>query len=77
MLTVLGFERSKGEYQGFNFDNLKLYCESDVERDSLTGSAVETIKVPFANLDFTPKVGDVIKPVYNRFGKVEAIEIAD
>ena len=77
MLTVLGYERSKGEYQGFNFDNLKLYCESDVKRDSLTGSAVEVVKVPYANLDFDVQIGDVIKPIYNRFGKVEAIELAE
>lgn len=71
-MLVVGIQRSKGEYNGFKFDNYKLHClvpaSSDKEQE---GQLCEIVKVPVAMFEASKvTVGDEITPLYDKFGRL-------
>lgn len=78
-MIVVGQAQRKGEYQGQAYDNMMIYCLRSADTlKGENGQVCEIIKIK--TVDYDPnvcKIGNEIKPVYNRFGQVVDIELAD
>lgn len=69
--TVIGRQHKVGTYNGINFDNLVFSCVYDAdEKKGEVGKIAEVLKVKSSLLSVVPDVGDVISPVYDRFGHI-------
>lgn len=58
-------------------DGVTLFCT--YESDKVQGLAIDKISMSnkkLLELGYTPKLNDTIKVSYNRFGRVEAVEVA-
>ena len=87
-MLIVSVSRSKGNYQGSDYDNINFQCFCDVAPKSLlAGQAVETVKVKtdvvidcfgksVSSIDWNSLVGSEILPTYNKFGQVSAISIS-
>ena len=69
--TVIGRQHKVGIYNGINFDNLVFSCVYDAdEKKGEVGQIAVILKVKTSLLSVVPDVGDVISPVYDRFGHI-------
>lgn len=71
-MVVVGIQASKGEYNGVQYDNVKLHClvEADVSKGH-QGQLTEVVKIPKVLFDeSTVSIGDEITPLYDRYGRV-------
>ena len=69
--TVIGRQHKVGTYNGINFDNLVFSCVYDAdEKEGEVGQIAVILKVKSSLLSVVPDVGDVISPVYDRFGHI-------
>lgn len=65
----------KGEYNGQAYTNHRIYLDLEKIPNGGKGTTVEVVSVPgkidVSNLD----IGDYVRVIYNRFGRVEDIEL--
>lgn len=75
-MTVIGYARKRGEFDGKHYDNVNIYCTRPGEpSNDETGAICEVVKVKY---DLFPSVVDVgveIQPFYDKFGRVVDIRI--
>lgn len=63
----------KGNYNGFEYENRSIYCT--YQSDKVEGLATYRFNVP-ARIDISGlKIGSEINPSYNRYGKLEKLNI--
>lgn len=74
-MVVIGYERSKGTYQGFDYDNTKVYCvEAMKDGPDRDGEKAFILKVKTsAFVASGVRVGDSILCNYDRFGNVISV----
>lgn len=74
MLEVVGFARShfKPQDSGNEITGWNIYTQS--EDDNVTGVRTERFYLNDGKCDYVPALGDCIRVLYNRYGKVDAIE---
>lgn len=70
--NVIGKERKNGEYEGRSFDNMMIY--TTYADGKCEGLKVETFKIKTADCPAV-KLGQKVRPYYNKFGQVDYIEI--
>lgn len=63
-MKIVGFSFSKGNYEGYDYDNIIMHCLDTGD----IGSVVTTVKIKSADfydvfVDFVTKYGDKIPPV--------------
>lgn len=87
-MYILSAIRSKGNYQGNDYDNINFQCFSDVQpKGLLCGQAFEVVKVKtdividcfgksISSIDWAKIEGSALLPTYNKFGQVTAICIS-
>lgn len=76
-LTIVGLRRSDFDTaDGKHISGISLFCE--YTSDKIEGYGVEKIFITDQKLNgLTLGVGDVIVPVYNRFGKIASVRLVD
>lgn len=76
-MKVVGFVRSKGNYQGYDFDNFKVHCVYDVDQTSeRQGQLTTVVKVPTSIFNSQSVcIGDSVDFIYDRFGKVTGMSV--
>lgn len=81
MYKILGVQKSKGEYNGHNYDNIKFHCSCKVSNEHLVGEQVETISVTrvfyeeFIVLAFSELVGKSANIFFDKKGKVIVFDV--
>lgn len=87
-MVIVSVSRSKGNYQGTDYDNIIFQCFADIPPKSLlAGNAVETLKVKsedaidcfgksLKSIDWDSLIGAEILPVYNKYGQVVSFTIS-
>lgn len=71
-MIVVGIQASKGEFNGVQYNNVKLHCltPADVSKGH-QGQLCDVIKVPKVLFDESGvSIGDEISPKYDRYGRV-------
>ena len=81
MAKVIGIERKKGNYQGFDFDNYVCYCVSEVANtNEKKGSIVEIIKLKAKDVEklnpFT-WINKNLEVYYDKYQKPIHIHVTD
>lgn len=81
MLKVIGIERKKGTYQGFEFDNYVCHCVDDpVNSNDKKGTMTEIIKLKAKDVEklnpFT-WINKKIEIYYDKYQKPIHINISD
>lgn len=72
MYNVIGIGASKGEYKGFDYDNVILHCT--YETKGVNGTAVKSVKVKSRIFATCPcEVGDVVNFYYDQYKNVTHI----
>lgn len=73
MSKVIGYSKKHFEFDdGRSCDGFYLYLSE--ERRDTVGVATERVFVSNTKMDgYTPSVGDEIKVLYNRYGKVDSV----
>lgn len=76
-LTIVGLRRCDFDTaDGKHISGISLFCEYTT--DKIEGYGVEKIFITDQKLNgLTLGVGDVIEPVYNRFGKIASVRLVD
>lgn len=71
-MTIVGIERKTGEYKGYAYDNVSVYCEESMkESDDSSGIKTYSFKMKRALwLSCGCDVGDHVQVAYDRFGNV-------
>lgn len=64
---VVGFRKYEGEYEGKAYSGYFVHCIVDSHRNGFVGKECTEIKVK-SRFNYTPNVGDLIKPIYNQYG---------
>lgn len=74
-MKVIGYQHSSFDTRdGNHISGVFLFLSE--ERPNVTGVATERIFLSDQKLSgYSPKLGDDIRPFYNRFGKVDCIEL--
>ena len=87
-MYILAIKRSKGNYEGNDYDNIVFTCVSeDVPKSLLAGTPLESLKVKsdivvdilgksISSIDWDKLVGAEILPVYNKFGQVSSFSVS-
>lgn len=74
--VVVGICHSSGEYNGNPYDNYVFHCLQPAdESKGQTGSLCVVLKVKVSAVVELPKVGDTVRPTYDRYGRVVSIDI--
>ncbi len=81
-MKVIGIRESSFETKdGNQIDGMSIYCTYPMSGKGVySGEACERVYITKKRLydcGYTPVVGDEIKVMYNRFGKVDSIELAE
>lgn len=71
---VVGFrevdiEDEKGHVQGYS-----LYLTSEPKNDNVVGFVCEKVFIRSRYVSYRPQLGDRIRLIYNRYGKIGAVE---
>lgn len=76
LFEVIGIQHKVGTYQGQPFDNMvfSVTTAADVQKGEF-GLIASQIKVKTSLLTSIPTLGDIISPVYDRFGRVVGLTI--
>lgn len=75
-MTVVGIQRSTGDFNGISYDNYKLHClvPADTSKQQ-EGQLTDVIKVPKAMFEFYQiTVGSEITPYYDKYGRLTRID---
>ncbi len=65
----------KGEYQGREYSNHRLYLDNEIIPEGGKGTTLEVVTIP-GKVDISAiEVGDYVRVMYNRFGRVDAVEL--
>lgn len=87
-MVILSISRSKGNYQGADYDNIVFQCFSDYASKSLlAGTPVESLKIKsdtvvdclgksLSSIDWEGLIGSEILPQYNKFGQAVSFVIS-
>ena len=82
--TVIGVERVSFTPAGAvdNITGVAMYLARDITAEKGTGTRVErhffsTAKLVRLGLDPDTLIGQTVQPYYNRFGKIEQLEVVD
>lgn len=87
-MYILAIKRSKGNFEGNDYDNIVFTCVSeDVPKSLLAGTPLETLKVKsdtvvdilgksINSIDWDKLLGAEIIPTYNKFGQVASFSIS-
>lgn len=76
MYTVIGWAHRVGEYQGKQYDNMVFSCLRPAdELKQEQGQIAEVFKVKTSALTDPIHVGDQIRPIFNRFGQIDGIDV--
>lgn len=84
-MKIIGYQLSKGEYQGRPYQHYKLYFTSLIEKNG-SGYSCEVVKVPVSVFDEFVKIyvsnGDLNKILnlsvevsYNKYGQVQKLYV--
>ena len=82
--TVRGLKKSSGEYQGYEYDNIRLHCLCPDDGKMLAGEPVEIITVKSVvfnavcdrnKMGMDDLIGCQIRVFYDKFGKAEDFDI--
>ncbi len=76
-LTIVGLRRTAFDTDdGKHISGISLFCEYTT--DNIDGYGVEKIFISDKRLNgLILGVGDVIQPIYNRYGKIAAVRLVD
>lgn len=77
-MKILGIEQVNytSKKTGRDVHAVRLYCSEPAR--NVQGVRVDTLFVPQVIFDSVAvQVGDEIRPLYNRFGRVEAVEVLE
>lgn len=90
MLIVKGVQRQTGDFQGKHYDNILLHClNNNPLNPTICGDVCETVKIKsqlvyevFGGLvstdqDFRALLDQGIMPYYDRYSRVQKIDILD
>lgn len=78
MLSVVGIEHRKGEYQGTPYDNYNLHCTRPAAEgnENEDGTMTEIVKVKASLFaDFAVNIGDNIEVSYDKYGRIKDISV--
>lgn len=87
-MYILAIKRSKGNFEGNDYDNIVFTCVSeDVPKSLLAGTPLESLKVKsdivvdilgksISSIDWDKLLGAEILPVYNKFGQVSSFSVS-
>lgn len=87
-MYILAIKRSKGNFQGNDYDNIVFTCVSeDVPKSLLAGTPLESLKVKsdtvvdilgksISSIDWDKLLGAEILPVYNKYAQVSSFSIS-
>lgn len=76
-LTIVGLRRTAFDTDdGKHISGMSLFCE--YTSDNIEGYGVEKLFVTDQKLNgLQLAVGDVIEPIYNRYGKISSVRLVD
>ena len=75
---VIGIQHKTGNYNGKNYDNMVFSVTSPCnERNGDIGLIASVIKIKTELVETLPYLGDLISPLYDRFGRVVGLSIVD
>ena len=76
-LTIVGLRRTAFDTDdGKHISGISLFCE--YISDKIEGYGVEKLFVTDAKLNgLQLAIGDVIEPIYNRYGKISSVRLVD
>lgn len=90
MYKVMGVQRKSGEFNGIHYDNVVLHCLNDTPTTpTIAGDVCEMVKIKaelvgqvFAGAvkndnDLRDLVGCTIYPYFDRYGKVNRVDLMD
>lgn len=87
-MTIFSIGRSKGNYQGNDYDNILFQCFSDyTSKSHLAGTPAETLKVKadvvidslgksLSSVNWDDLIGMDILPQFNKFGQVSSFVLS-
>ncbi len=64
-----------GNYQGYEYSKVNVYVDHMKVPKNGVGTTVEVLKCPSDSIPADLKVNDLIEVLYNRYGRIESIEI--
>lgn len=68
---VIGIQHKQGNYNGKDYDNMVFSVTSPAnEKNGDVGLIASVIKIKTELLETVPSLGDVVSPVYDRYGHV-------
>ena len=75
---VIGIQHKKGNYNGQDYDNMVFYVTSPANADNGDiGLIASVIKIKTSLVETVPSIGDLISPLYDRFGRVVGLLYID
>lgn len=73
---VIGVQRKSGEYNGSRYDNTVFsVVRPAVAEHQESGEICSLLKVKTSNLSVSVVVGDVVSPIYDRFGHISDLTL--
>lgn len=76
--TVIGFKHSTGTFNGNEYDNYNIHCLKDADKNDKEqgGQLSEVFKIKSSEIKDLPAIGQVIAPIYDKYGRVVGFENA-
>lgn len=75
---VIGIQHKKGNYNGQDYDNMVFSVTSPAnEKNGDIGLIASVIKIKTSLVETVPSIGDLISPLYDRFGRVVGLSYYD
>lgn len=77
MLKVVGFKKKTLNYEGKTYDGTTIHCTYEGDSSNgITGTAVTSFFLTDSKAKgYVARVGQNIELVYNRFGKVDSVNV--
>lgn len=87
MLKVVGYQVNEGEFKGYSFKNVRIYClNGEAIQNNGSGFKTDMLSVKYDNVMSVCQSKQIrldailnkqIRPYYNKYGKVESFELID
>lgn len=75
-LTVVGYKHSKGNYEGYDYENYVFSCvRPAIEKCGEVGQIVSNIKVKAKYLCELPEIGAEVEPYYDSYGNCVRLNV--
>lgn len=74
ILEIVGIESSQGQYQGFNYNNVKFHCLNGAKK-IIAGTMTEIVKMKSDVYMGDLNVGDKVSFIYDKNGRVVSYEV--